>query len=155
MTKKNNPKKPSLLFVIYTEFVSASYAGEGRGFLFMKQLLNVTRKALINSRGASLIEAIVSILVFTVLIATVTMILTTSMRISSTASSLSYEMQYEINAVTARDEAAIANYPGHADCEDCPAGGCEVVLVFGGFAAGEVRVPVDIFGTERFISFEP
>ena len=121
----------------------------------MKQLLSVTRKALINSRGTSLIEAVVSILVFTVLIATVTMILATSMRISSTASSLSHEMQVEINAVTARDEAAIANYPGHADCEDCPAGGCEVVLVFGGFAAGEVRVPVDIFGTERFISFEP
>ena len=59
------------------------------------------RKALSNTRGETLLEGIISILIFTVLIAAITMILTVSMRITATSFIQAGEMQDAANAALA------------------------------------------------------
>jgi len=58
-------------------------------------------KSLTNTRGETLLESIVSILIFTVLMATVTTILLLSLRITSASTEAGREMQESVNHVIA------------------------------------------------------
>ena len=93
-------------------------------------------------RGESLMEGIVSILVFTVLIAAVTTTLTLSLRISSSSVAESTRMQEkEVNALVLRDTTKFLR--------------AEVIEFTFSDLSVPIDVPVRIYGAGNFVIFEP
>ncbi|MCL2198589.1 MAG: hypothetical protein FWB80_06675 [Defluviitaleaceae bacterium] len=66
---------------------------------FFKQLIDKSKHLLKGRDGASLIEGIVSILIFVVLVATVTMMIQVSMQISHSARETAASIQDEANEI--------------------------------------------------------
>lgn len=117
-----------------------SFLGE-----FMKKL-----KLIFNANGATLMESIISILIFTVLIAAVIMMISLSLRISNNSFQSASEMQTSANQILmgegdAKSSEIIINFKR---------------IIYGG--AGEeiissINIPIDVFISDEynFFAFEP
>ena len=112
-------------------------------------LLHKMRSIIRCNRGESLIEGIVSILVFTVLVATITTMMMLAIRFSRGAIERSDEMQDSINAL------ALFNPADRLGTDNIvfnfiDSGGNPITMPL---AAG--RATVDIYSSDDFIVFEP
>jgi len=107
----------------------------------MKQWVNKIRTLLFNTRGETLMEGIASMLVFVVLVMSVTMMIMTSLRITHNASVTAQERQ---------DEAAdvIINFiPGVPD---------EIPLVISNASDSiSISVYININSNLSFVAYEP
>ena len=108
----------------------------------MKRLFCKIGAILRGARGETLMEGIISNLVFTVLVASITMMILTSLRISSMATDDAGRWRLEANGVLSGDDAFL-------DGPD------EVVLTISGVGAGTISIPVDVYVSDRFTAFEP
>jgi len=100
-----------------------------------------------SSRGESLVEGIVSILVFTVLIASVTAMISTSLRITATSTEMAGNLQNAANDVLI--PGALPAVPGSPE------------IIFSlrradGTPVGEnISVPITVIDSPYFAAFEP
>ena len=115
----------------------------------MKSLVNRVVTLLKGKSGESLLEGIVSILIFTVLIASVTMMIVVSLRITGRATEAAVAGQMEANAVLAGDDAAVLSLGGEIIDE------VDVVLTINGATGNVINVPVTVYIAESFTAFEP
>jgi len=107
-------------------------------------------KLIFNANGATLMESIISILIFTVLIAAVIMMISLSLRISNNSFQSASEMQTSANQILmgegdAKSSEIIINFKR---------------IIYGG--AGEeiissINIPIDVFISDEynFFAFEP
>jgi hypothetical protein len=93
-------------------------------------------------KGETLMESIASILIFTVLVAAITMMITLSLRITSVSVGASEGMQARVNAVLTGDDAITGP----------PADG---IVIFHLSPTNAVNVNVSIFTMDGFTAFEP
>ncbi|MCL1862444.1 MAG: hypothetical protein FWF78_02630 [Defluviitaleaceae bacterium] len=97
-----------------------------------------------SNKGITLVECVASILVFVVLIATVTTVLLASLRITARAEESAANMQQDVNAVFSGGEVApLADEPER-----------DVAIVFG-IGSILVTVYVDVYRQGDFVAFEP
>ena len=99
---------------------------------------------LTNNKGETLIESIVSILIFTVLIASVTMMILLSLRITHRGTDLATGIQNEFNQVMAHDE---------DDSEGLEE--IEFTINWNGNIIGIVEQEVEMFEHGAFRTFSP
>jgi lipopolysaccharide export LptBFGC system permease protein LptF len=108
------------------------------------------RSIIKNTRGESLLEGIVSILIFTVLIATVTVMISTSLRITSGSLQRATEWQANVNTV---NEDAVEGSGGDDETITLE------ITINNGSVAIEVSIDVDITIHEQedggFFAFAP
>jgi len=110
----------------------------------MRRSINKARAVINSNSGETLIEGIVSILVFTVLIATITVMINVSLRISSRAMDSADVMQKSAVAVLAGD---VTN-PDIVISDDY-----ETILVIDGTTVA--TVPIIVYRADWFLSFDP
>jgi len=111
----------------------------------MKKLRDKARAIIRSTSGESLMEGIISILVFTVLIASITMMLLLSLRITGAATNAADVRQREANAVLRGfdpdNSVAVTTFP------DNP-----LTLQSG---SDVVQIQVDVYSTGNFTAFAP
>ena len=110
----------------------------------MKRSISKLRFILKSKSGETLMEGIVSILVFTVLIAAITTMISVSLRITSRATENADIMQANANAALAGD--LLAADVSVIDGED-------IVLKIGDTTVS--TVPITIYKAGGFVSFDP
>ena len=108
----------------------------------MSDMVNKFRAVLSGKRGETLMELIASILVFTVLVASVTMMIILSLRISGNSMDNADEWQAEANAVLAGDP---ASFGGSASPSS-------ISLLING---QNCTIDIIMNRTDSFISFDP
>jgi len=91
-------------------------------------------------------EGIASILVFTVLIASVTMLIMLSLRITHVSTESANTLQHEANALLGADE------PGIAVDTDNEA---SIVFTVDGASEDSISVDVSVYSTDNFTAFNP
>jgi type II secretory pathway component PulJ len=96
-------------------------------------------KALMGRRGETLMEGVVSLLIFSVLIASVTMMIAASMRITSQATARANDDQEDVNAALAGDGTNSS----------------ESIIFTIGDGPDEISVPITITSAGDFIAFAP
>jgi len=141
----------------------------------MKNLVHRTRLILYNTRGETLLEGLLSILVFVVLIASVTMMIMVSLRMTLNATNEGIIRQVEAGAVLSGDGDGIstANLTPLVGAENVPANigfteDLNETVTFNLLQPGGMSTPfnvnVDVFSTVRrnagddvviFMAFEP
>jgi len=106
----------------------------------MKELAKKVYTVLRKTNGESLMEAIISILVFTILIASITMMIMVSLRITSSSTEAANRRQVDANTVLSGS-----------------VGGVEDVVAFtiADGSGSSINVAVTVFSTENFTAFEP
>jgi len=110
----------------------------------MKQLVKKVRTILKSKSGETLMEGLASVLVFTVLIATVTMMLLVSLRITNNTT----------QAAEARQIDALAVLTGDVDTDDTTPG-VEIGFNVVGNTNPLVNITVTVYSTEGLTAFEP
>jgi Tfp pilus assembly protein PilV len=108
----------------------------------MKELVCKVRAILKKTRGESLMECIVSILVFSVLIAAVTTMIMTSMKITGKATQAAEAMQKDINAVVS----------GTASSANKTVG---LEIQADGVMVNNINISVAVYSAGDFIAFYP
>jgi len=109
-------------------------------------LVKKAKKILRGTRGETLIEGLASILVFTVLIASVTMMIVISLRITAIATAAAQARQVEAREVLTGNAAAVGALDGGAVSTDT------VTFEING---EDVDVAVTVFSTDEFTAFQP
>jgi len=108
----------------------------------MHNILRKVKAILKGKRGESLIEGIVSILVFTVLIAAVTMMIMISLRITGISTANADIMQKESNAVL-------------AGADTIPADTKTIEFVVNDNESDLIKIGVSVYTTDNYTAFEP
>jgi len=119
----------------------------------MKKPADKARAIIKATGGESLIEGIVSILVFTILIASVTMMLMVSLRITGASTVSSRNAQDEANAVLSGNASVTVILPsGDTDVIDVARSGDTVELAIGSMS---IIIPVTVYSTNNYTAFNP
>jgi hypothetical protein len=110
----------------------------------MKELLDRTRAFLKGTRGETLIEGIASILVFSVLMASITMTILLSLRITGVTTASANQRQAEANAVLSSTSPAISE-----------SGNISLILELESGTTQTITIGVTVYSTDDFTAFEP
>ena len=112
----------------------------------MIKLVTKTHAILRSTRGESLMEGIASILVFTVLVASVTMMIMLSLRITHVSTEAANVLQHEANALLGADEPDIV-----IDTDD----DASIVFTVNGSPGDPISVDVSVYSSDTFTAFGP
>ena len=117
----------------------------------MRKLAGKAQVIFNNNRGETLIEGLASILVFTVLIAAVTMMIMISLRITTNATAAAEARQAEAGVVLAGDNVAVGNLGGTVTSGPT----VRVTIEVDGDNLNPIFVPVTVYSTAGFTAFQP
>jgi len=117
-----------------------------------KQALKL-RNIIKGTGGETLLEGLISVLVFSVLIATITMMIMLSLRITAISTVASSASQNEANAVLmGESEVEVVLISGETEVIGVTMSPDEVVLSFG---SENFTIPVTVYSTNSFTAFNP
>jgi len=119
----------------------------------MKKQADKLKAILKGNSGETLLEGLVSVLVFSVLIATITMMIMLSLRITSISTAASGASQSEANAVLAGAfEVEVVLISGETDVIGINHSPEVIELSFG---SDVFSIPVTVYSTDSFTAFNP